>query len=217
MNQVITKEQAHQITGGREPFGIVEYEQAVALLRQCLTIDDAKRFATFADAKTAWAKVHHDQSVQRLAKALKLEAARHMGLLAEKERPSEMRIKGIGSKGGQLPGARSLLIESGLSRTEAKGAMALTRMTPKEFRRLIASENPPAITSLPLRRDSDWQPISLAISAMVSMVRTKPAALSARYASISGSQQVITSAIERVTEISEWCDEFLQRLPKERP
>jgi hypothetical protein len=209
-NPVITKEQARKITGGREPFDIVEYEQALALLRQCISIDDAKRFATFADAKAAWAKVLHDQTVLRLARALKLHAVRRMAQLAELERPTKLGA-GSGGKGGAQPGSQSLLQEAGMTAAEARGARKLAKMSPEVFQRLVTLPRPPSVTNI--YSQNDWTEVRQPLAFMLTMIRKISAADAARRL-VAAPRTDIDRGRVVAEEITVWLDEFLQRLPK---
>jgi len=207
MSQVITHEQARQITGGRDVFTLVEYEQAVSLLRECLTLDDAKRFATYADAKAAWARIHHDETVLRLSRALKLHAARRMAELAEKERPTKYRRRR--GRGGHRPqGARSLLREGGMKAGEIGGAIKLARMSEKDFQALTELPRPPALTNVHKR--GEWSAMSPAIHGMLSVVnRVSPAQAAT---ALKNSFALVGVNVQKIRGIYEWCDEFLQRM-----
>lgn len=209
MKPVITAEEARKITGGREPFGILEYEQAVVLLRQCITIEDAKRFATLADARAAWAKIKHDNTVLRLAKALKLHAARHMGTLAEVESPTGRTRGSTGRSGlkGNLPGARSVLLQTGMSDDEARSSTKLARMSEAQFNAVINAPRIPSLSRIS-RATNQFQVLSASLTGLAVTIRN--------YSPLVVARECGLDLKPRVLEISEWCDELLQRLDAKR-
>src|ERR1700689_1121318 len=109
MQQVITREQAKQITRGRTPMVPLEYEEAVKALASCLTFDEAKYWSDKASALAAWAKIYHSHEIDRKAKMLRLHAYRRMAELAQD-------IQKQNGKGR----IRTILEEQGLSVTEAR-------------------------------------------------------------------------------------------------
>lgn len=130
MTQVITEQQARQITGGRTPLVPIEYEAACKALEACETLDEAKYWSDKSDALAAWAKIYHDDVVTLKAKRLKLKAYRRMGELAFELRPAKGKK---GHLGGGAPGPRSLLMEMGLNKAESDAARTLAKMRSARF------------------------------------------------------------------------------------
>jgi hypothetical protein len=83
MKAVITEQQARQITGGRKPFEIVEYERAIKYLDACITLDDARYWKDYADRYAFWSKIHKDKEHLRKANKLDQVSLRKMAELAE--------------------------------------------------------------------------------------------------------------------------------------
>ena len=140
MQNVITLEQAKKITGGRTPLVPVEYEKALAALESCVHIDEAKYWSDKADALAAWAKIYRSNDAQRKAAALKLYAYRRMGEIAQELRPRKKFYPGRGSHGGP----HSLLIEAGLTPSQATQARRCAIETSEGFRKQIEKDHPPS-------------------------------------------------------------------------
>lgn len=144
MTNVITNEQARQITGGRSPLVPVEYETAVNALQACVTLDDAKIWSDKADALAAWAKIYRSDDAGRKARQLKLHAYRRMGALAEELRPQERKRRSDGKIMGKKDGPASLLREQGLTSGKEFAATKLARLPEREFRGLLERERVPS-------------------------------------------------------------------------
>lgn len=122
----------------------VQYETAVRLLAQCETIDDARQWSIKSDALAAWASIYKNDEAGVQARKLKLHAFRRMGILAGELRPQRALGMGKGKVGlGTSSGPYSLLIESGLSKTQAGQIRCLALLPKAEFDSLIDQEIPP--------------------------------------------------------------------------
>lgn len=137
--QVLTAEQARAVRNGQggPPLTITAYETAIACLRECLEIDDTKYFSDFSAAAEAWAKIHRDETVLRLSRALKLHAAKRMRELAELRCGAE--------KKGRA-GAHSVLLAHGMTQAEAIGARKLTE--PGVLKAALARNVVPTLSSI---------------------------------------------------------------------
>ena len=140
MQPVITMKEAKQITRGRTPLVPVEYEEAIKDLIACQNIDDAKYWSDKADALAAWAKMYRDDKASVEAKRLKLHAFNRMGELAKELRPK----KSAGFGKGSLPGARSMLVEKGLTYSQAAIATKLGSSSKEEFESIVNLPRPPS-------------------------------------------------------------------------
>lgn len=213
MNQVITVEQAKQITGGRTPLVPVEYESAIKALQACITLDESKYWSDKADALAAWAKIYRNDKVGVEAKRLKLHAYRRMGILAQELRP----LKNI-RKAGRIcstVGPGTAISEHGFSRNEAAAALKLASLRDSEFDRLISQPRPPAPTTVKRfssGRTDAWQTFHTQGPAYFRIFIRKhdPAELARGL-----SPDEVPKAREVVNELSEWLDAFEQALPKQ--
>ena len=210
MQQVITSKQARQITGGRTPLVPVQYETAITALTECISLDDAKVWSDKADALAAWAKIYRSDDVSRKAKMLKLHAYRRMGQLAAEINPrrSTAGLSGRGSVPGSGP--RSLLLGHGLSVAQADAARILSTVSQRKFDTLMKNPVSPTTARHSLRGSTVWHDVQASAMTLRSRFRQHTPA------------QVVSSmtdteaqnARELINEISEWLDEFDQRLPK---
>lgn len=150
MQQVISEKQARQILGGRSPHLPVEYETAVKALAECVTLDEAKYWDNKADALAAWAKIYHSPDAERKAKQLKLHAYKRMGELAEEIRPSgRPKIPQPGFKPvGTQPGAVSVLIEQGFTKSQADRITGVAKVPRSTFERLVQAPKPPSPSAI---------------------------------------------------------------------
>lgn len=179
-NPVITSAEARKITGGRTPLVPVQYETAMAALAECREIDEAKIWSDKADALAAWAKIYHSDEADRQAKLLKLHAYRRMGELAKELRPSGREIvacpnfgHGKGAKSQATPGPRSLLMESGLSSSQADAAVRLSKIPGPQFENLISADKIPSPAyATGLGKASAAQLCSARISVLASSTRS---------------------------------------------
>jgi hypothetical protein len=213
MQAVISAAQAKQITGGRTPVVPIVYEEAIKALDACLTLDDAKLWSDKADALAAWAKIYHDDKVDRQAKALKLHAYRRMGKLAGELRPStgKGRLPG-GAYAGSNPGPRSLLIENGLSDRGAQAARRLASLSDEKFNALTNRAKPPAPQTVFNVAGTNWTRIvseSCLLSFEGFCARNKPLDIASAVP-----PQLRESRLKKVRNLIEWLDEFERHLSK---
>src|SRR6185437_1386632 len=117
----------------------VEYEIACKALAACSSIDEAKTWADKSDALAAWAKIYKSDRAALEARRLKLHAYRPMGELARELRPQRRASKGRGT----LPGPRSLLLEHGLTTTQAQLVARVSNLPESEFEALVMRPIPP--------------------------------------------------------------------------
>lgn len=215
-NPVITQDQAKKITGGRHPLTIEAYTTAIAKLEECLSIDDAVYFSSFADAAAAWAKINHDERAVRLARALKLQAGERCYKLAKLARPQK-RIGGRVAKGSHVGmlGPRSLMMEHGFTKTEATGASRLASMAQDTKQRLLNRPLPPTLSAVAgTRRDrlgglpDPWESSRVNFNNWSSNCRR----INPKEAALAVPSGQIEMARKRATEISEWIDAFQQVL-----
>jgi hypothetical protein len=211
MQKALTKSQGTSVLGGRNPFEIVPYAEAVRALNACLTFDDTKYWDNYADAAQAWGKIHHSDEVIRLAKAVKLRAAKRMGELALAMRPKLLN-KPVGAGSGRTPGAKSLLTEH-MSPSAADAALLLARK-PAMAERVLASKNPPSLTGVRLQACANgWTSFSrMGFCQFASITRkTEPK----KIAKLAGQYAQDVDAVRRQAEdMSDWLDTFLAALPK---
>jgi hypothetical protein len=220
MTPVITSKQAKQVTGGRAPFEIAEYETAINALAACVTLDEAKYWDNKADAIAAWAKIYHDETAARRAKQLKLHAYRRMGQLAQELRPTRLgSLPGV-CGGGNPRGAPSLLMEQGLRRSQALIAVRFAKTDAARFKEFIEAPRPPSFStaykSLVGKGSDAWQSFAgtgQGVSHFRAFIRSHSAGKLA--AELAPDEAEKARAL--VTELQEWLDEFEQHLPKAKP
>jgi hypothetical protein len=230
MTNVITPDQARQITGGHIPLIPVEYEEACKRLVACQTLDEAKYWDNKADALAAWAKIYHNDQAGREARALKLWAYRRMGELAAELRPHRhMGTKpgeqvGKHGRGGSTPGPFSLLKEQGLTESQASAARRLARVPLETVKELVELPRPPSpgtvLRDMPGKPDQyhpnrfgthpqwtgTWGPLKHAIAAVDKV--------SARELARSVEPRFASRVRERLSVLIDWLDEFEQAMPK---
>jgi hypothetical protein len=213
LNNVITREQAKRITGGRTPLVPVEYEAAVTALQCCLALDEAKTWGDKADALAAWAKIYRNDDAGRKARQLKLHAYRRMGELALELRPKTYR-KGLPKiRGAQLPGPHSLLLETGLTRRQAHAASKLAHLDAEAFQKLADMPRPPSPSSvINCNTNSDEGRCMQAIQMLSFHCRKLDAAHMAAFVEKTDRY----AWREQVPFIVDWLDEFEQRLKATR-
>lgn len=223
-NPVITAEQARQVTRGRTPLVLAEYEQAITALQACLTIDEAKYWNDKADALAAWAKIYHSDEATRKSRALKLHAYRRMGILAAELRPAHRRDE----NNQVMPGPITALKEAGLSQSQASAARAVAKIPQRKFDREVASKHPRAPTSFRITGTNEnlsesWRTLTgrslnrtttiNSMSGFACFCRNNDAKALAR-----GLDKGEVEAARKIAEeVSEWIDAFAERLPKPRP
>ncbi|MBA0084678.1 MAG: hypothetical protein HRJ53_06765 [Acidobacteria bacterium Pan2503] len=195
-NPVITVEQARAITRGRTPLVPVEYEAACKALAACRSIDDAKVWSDKADALAAWAKIYHDDKIEREAKMLKLHAYRQMAALAKEVKKSN----------GTAPVAS--LQAHGLPKWKADEVMAVGRATPEKYAAAIRQPNPPAPSFFKRYAGDETANFQHALQVLYRICLREDATNLATLVPAKDHP-----SLQRVvTTISEWLDEFEQRL-----
>lgn len=127
-NQVLTIEQAREITHGRTPLLPYEYEEAISALAACTQIDEAKYWDNKADVLAAWSKIYHSEEIMRKARVLKLHAYKRMAVLA-KQINSDTPAK--------------FLKEQGFTAKEAQNIRAVGRSSDEDFNRAVSSKHVP--------------------------------------------------------------------------
>lgn len=199
----------------------VIFEDAVKALAACRTLDEAKYFRDKAEALKAWARIHKSKVAEREARALTLHAFKRLGELAEEMRPTGRGKTRPGlsrrQMGGTAPGARSLLVETGLTPTQASNAGRIARIPKDTFDRIVARQVPPSPNTAARTMDKGsegWKRFGSANSPRQfrSFCRSTNAVELAR--SLSPDESL--KAREVVIEIGEWLDTFEQHLPKEK-
>jgi hypothetical protein len=199
LQQVITAQEARNITGGRSPLVPVEYEQALKALASCRQIDDAKYWSDKASALAAWAKIYHSPQVMREAKLLKLHAYRHMAELAHA-------IRDAAGKGR----IRTILEEKGLSVTDARQIDGVGRASKEAFQKAIESPRPPSPWIFSRGAEiADLKPLR-SMHTMVKNTEVRQIA-----ALIDGKACEVFQGM--LDEITDWCDELGQLLEAKAP
>lgn len=143
----LSPQEVSQLTAGRKPFSIIPYETAVKSLQECLDIPTTKAWDNLADAYVAWAKIHNDDKIMRLARMLKLRAAEHMGVLALKLKPDR---PGRNNGGRHGQGAAGVLKKTGMTSDQAAKCIHLAR-NPEAVTAATQEKKPPAARELSRR------------------------------------------------------------------
>jgi hypothetical protein len=195
------------------------YDDSVKAIVACTTLIKVKYHADRADALKALAQIKKDKRLEIEARQLKLIAYRQAGQLAEELRPT---VRGRGFKTvrrGSLPGAQSLLEESGFNHGEAIAALHLRRAPQKTFDALLETPRPPTplVASQTFLRDmsKSWAIIrsgSGPIGFRSFCRKHEPKGLARGLASDEADE-----AAKIAREISDWLDAFEHHLPKYLP
>lgn len=160
----------------------VEYDHALAALTACTKIDEAQYWDSKADALAAWARIYQNDQVSVLAKRLKLHAYRRMGELAEELAP----------KHPNRPGPRTVLLNEGLSMSQASAARCLARMPPPKFERALKEPaSPVTVAQRQSNRRPLWKRFGRASSMLVTLLEEMPAADLAKGISECGDRAVV--------------------------
>src|SRR5690348_3214266 len=149
-----------KIVRGPSPVVPVEYETACKALEACCSIEEGKYWSDKADALAAWARIYHDDTVQRQAKILKLRAYRRMGEIARE----------LSAAGHQARGARPLLREAGLSAAQASAAADIARVSHERMQELESRRIIPSINSARLRIYGNASPAANALHELSNFV-----------------------------------------------
>jgi len=213
MQAVITAEQARAITKNRKPLTIARYEDAVAALKECTTLDEMADFDNLADAAAAWAKIYHDDQVKRLAAALKLHAYASMGALAKKiadKRNKESPPRTHGT--GRAPGAHKVLMEHGLPRGQASAAAILGRR-PEVVKAALQSSKIPSPCVVTWRLSAGkWNLFTKAASwGLFHRATVEHTAGDAARAAVADSPKV-QKVLEQAEAMQEWLSVFIKVL-----
>jgi hypothetical protein len=184
----------------------VEYETALRSLTACVTLDESRYWSDKADALAAWARIYHSNETLIEAKRLKLHAFRRMGQLAAELRPQVRRAKGR----GKAPGPVSLLIESGLKRSEAVAARRLALLTDNDFAPVLERPRGPTTVVTKIGATPIWREFLQVASGFRSFTRR----CSAERLAITAKENAkhITVARRLVPEITVWLDALKQHL-----
>ena len=156
-----------QMIKGRRISLPIQYDQALAALVACTRLDEARTWDNKADALAAWAKIYGSDRASELAKQLKLHAYRRMGELAEDLAP----------KAPNRPGPRALLVDAGLTLSEASAARCLARMPRRRFERALQEPaSPVTVAQGQSNRRPAWKRFGRASSMLKTLLEEQPPA-----------------------------------------
>lgn len=198
----------------------IVYEEAVKALVACREIDEVKYWNTKAEVLAAWAKIHRSKQAELEARRLKLHAYRRMGQLAEELRPT--RACGNPGSEGRTRGARSLLMEHGLTKNNATFATQISRIPDTKFTSIVNSDRPAGVGSAaihgmgrgknkpPAISGVSYRTFSNGIAAFASLFRRN----SARDLAKGMSKDEAKKCKAIVVELTNWLGEFEDNLPK---
>lgn len=206
---VIT-ESEHRRLALRKPTLPVIYEEAVRDLIACQSLDEAKYFADKAEALAAYSVIYRDDKAGIEAKRLKLHAYRRMGQLA-----AELRPHAFLGNGGSAPGPGSLLIESGLNKSQAADARRMAKLDEKRFRSLVDLPRPPAphtVTKYLVSGSQAWKDFRCAHGPRAAHTWMKTHSASEIAMQLTADEAVLARRI--IVEMQEWIDEFERFLTK---
>lgn len=205
MTAILSPAAARAVTGGRNPFEIVPYTQAITALKECLTFDDTTHWKNFADAAEAWGKIHHSDEVIRLAKAVKLRAAARMAELA-------IALRGLRAAGSRGPGANAELKKHGMNSTDAAAAIKLAK-NPELLERAAASKRPPGLSYLRSGAFSDntWRALDAVLRFSEFAVGSRKITAKAA-AAVAKPNKRRAEIVKRARGMRKWLDEFLVRV-----
>lgn len=191
----------------------VIYEDAIRDLVACQTLDEAKYFSDKAEALAAWAKIYKSDQATVEAKRLKLHAYRRMGEIALAIRPPHApRPGGRGSN----PGAYSLIVSHGFSKSYARNMTHLARMAPEKFSAAIECPQSPSALYFKTNNKLVTPSWSKFQTRGANQFRSFCRSNSAKELARGMTADEANSAIKVLDEIHDWLDEFEQHLPKER-
>lgn len=176
-------------------------------LAACVSLDETKYWSDKADALAAWAKIYHSDDVERKAKQLKLRAYRRMGEIAAELRP----VPKGNAHNGSKPGPRSLLVENGLSPSEADAARRLAKTTTEQFTTLLARPTSPHVACRQIGMKAVPPEMSRCVSAVRSLIGSfDPQEVASAYSDTSDEFRKF------ISEASEWFDELERFLSKRK-
>jgi hypothetical protein len=192
----------------------VIYEQACRELADCVTIDEAVYWNDKAEALAAWAKIYKDGTALREAQKLKLHAHKRMGKLGQELSMERRRVGRPTTRVGRTArhrgpprGARSILIGSGLTPSNADAALAIAGMSEEEFGGLLDRERVPSPTTArryTSGKSNDWNRFQMFTTSFRSYCRSAdPKEIAA---SLLPDERAAGLRILR--EIIDWCEGF---------
>lgn len=192
----------------------VLYVEACVALEACLSIDEAKVWATKADMLAAYANMYINNEAGRQARAIKLKAFRRMGEIATEIRKTEYTPK------GKAPGAIALLIDHGLNKRQAEQATRISRISKERFQELVDSSHPPS----PLKASIEGianSTLSKSYSILAGDLEGAPLlrfrSFCRKYSAKALGKELNRGEYEKVRsavrEIQEWLDELDQSFP----
>lgn len=120
------------------------YSALVVQIKQCEDLLQLDYFSDAAAALAAYAIIHRDTKLMQQAKRLKLWAAWAAGRAAAKLRPGGYAVQPRSGLKRPLPGARSLLLERGMSVGEAAHITRLSRLSDAEISEAMRGESVPS-------------------------------------------------------------------------
>lgn len=188
----------------------VIYSEALTALRKCETLDVAKYYSEKSDALAAFAKMYGDEELSKSAARIKLHAYARMGQLASELRPR------VSTGNGFKPGPKSLLIESGLSKSQSRAAMKLASLNKTEFDAVLIDPKTPITTVTVIHNASvsaGWKAFAYQSPGPVYFAAFCKR-ISARELARNLSVDEATNARKTLGEITEWLDAFELALPK---
>lgn len=177
----------------------VQYEHACKAIAICTKINEAFQWSTKADALAAWAKVYHDDKIDREARLLKLHAFRRMGQLArELDRAHPVPV----------------LKEEGVRDTHAQQSVAIGDLKPKVFNEITRRDRVPSpgtVVSIELKDCPEYERLKRALSVCRAICKYN----SAKTMIKKMRPQQIARARILMIEIKEWMREFEEALKDE--
>ena len=216
LQTVITRADADRLIGKRIPMEPVEIEQAVKAIMACTTFDEAKYWHDRATALEAWAKIHKEQKVTHAAKMQQLYAFERWGQIAELERPTKRGgTRESGEKGG-TKGARSWLMENGLSKKQAGVArhLALNPNVTKKAAELPRPPSPSNVWLIGSDKLHNWSRIGSPAASLRSTMRDPDVCFSAISEITKASPKVADTALRLLNDLIEALPAFKADLQK---
>ena len=186
----------------------VAYTKAVALLQECIDIDEAKAFSDQAEALGVWARIYNQNDIGRQARQLRLHAYRRMGALARELAAKETR------ECGRRVGPVQVLRRAGLTKHQADAAHHLGKIDQDEHDILTKQKRPPAPTSVTKRfRDAK----NITAYRMLKNKRDNPFTCGA-YIKVYAPQRVaetltpeeVSEAVKVTEHLVRWCQQFIR-------
>jgi hypothetical protein len=126
------------------------YESAKTALATCARLDECRDWANRMEAIASYAKQSEDESLQRMAEAIRARAIRRCGELLSEIRAAQGGGQ-PGTRGGAPPCAptrKSIARDAGMSDDQRKQALRIARIPAAEFEALVESKHPPTVGEL---------------------------------------------------------------------